>query len=179
MQIFPAEGPDFLPVIKIAELRIGLSSNTNRSTPDVPEKYIIANGGILFALSDSLMQTVWTDGEGALNQHLLKLTSEKYEKWIFYYWVDHHIKWFQSIAASKATTMVHIQRKHLTEAQVVVPHQSIIQCGSKIIGPLLEKKTRIPIENQTLAELRDILLAKLMSGEIRVGDAERELEVAI
>ena len=34
-------------------------------------------------------------------------------------------------------------------------------------------------ENQTLAELRDTLLPKLMSGEIRVKDAEREVEAAV
>ena len=34
-------------------------------------------------------------------------------------------------------------------------------------------------QNQTLAELRDTLLPKLMSGEIRVADAEREVEAAV
>ena len=35
------------------------------------------------------------------------------------------------------------------------------------------------IENQTLAELRDTLLPKLMSGEIRVKDAEHAVEAAV
>ena len=34
-------------------------------------------------------------------------------------------------------------------------------------------------ENQTLAKLRNTLLPKLMSGEIRVKDAEREVEGAL
>ncbi len=41
---------------------------------------------------------------------------------------------------------------------------------------LLEKKQENQLENQTLIELRDTLLPKLMSGEIRVTDAEREVE---
>ena len=44
---------------------------------------------------------------------------------------------------------------------------------------LLNKMTSNIAENQTLAELRDALLPKLMSGEIRVADAEREVEVAV
>ena len=44
---------------------------------------------------------------------------------------------------------------------------------------LLNKVTSNIAENQTLAELRDFLLPKLMSGEIRVADAEPELDVAI
>jgi len=179
MQKFPAEGSEFLPVIKIAELRNGISSNTNRASLNVPEKYIISDGDVLFAWSGSLMQKVWTEGKGALNQHLFKVTSEKYQKWFFYYWIDHHMKWFQSIAASKATTMGHIQRKHLTEAEVAVPDQHVMHSALRAIGPLLEKQTQNSIENQTLAELRDTLLPKLMSGEIRVADAKREVEAAV
>jgi type I restriction enzyme S subunit len=44
---------------------------------------------------------------------------------------------------------------------------------------MLTKATTNILENQTLAELRDTLLPKLMSGEIRVADAEREVEAAI
>jgi type I restriction enzyme, S subunit len=179
MQKFPAEGSEFLPVIKIAELRNGISSNTNRASPNVPEKYIISDGDILFAWSGSLMQKVWTKGKGALNQHLFKVTSDQYHRWFFYYWVDHHMKWFQSIAASKATTMGHIQRKHLTEAKVVVPDHSVMDIASKLISPLLEKQTQNSIENQTLSDLRDTLLPKLISGEIRVADAERKVEAAV
>ena len=43
----------------------------------------------------------------------------------------------------------------------------------------MTKQTQNSIENQTLAELRDTLLPKLMSGEIRVADAKREVEAAV
>jgi type I restriction enzyme, S subunit len=47
------------------------------------------------------------------------------------------------------------------------------------INNLLEMQKNNNSENQTLAELRDTLLPKLMSGEIRVKDAEREVEAAV
>lgn len=179
MQKFPAEGDQFLPVIKIAELRNGISSNTNRATPDVPKKYLVSDGDVLFAWSGSLMQKVWTEGTGALNQHLFKVTSERYQKWFFYYWIDHHMEWFQSIAASKATTMGHIQRSHLSEAKVCVPDSLLLDSASANIAPLLEKQIQNSLENKTLAKIRDTLLPKLISGKIRVKDAEREVEAAI
>ena len=46
-------------------------------------------------------------------------------------------------------------------------------------SPIVENFLSNQKENQTLAELRDTLLPKLMSGEIRVKDAEREVEAAI
>ena len=145
----------------------------------MPQKYLVSDGDVLFAWSGSLMQKVWTEGTGALNQHLFKVTSETYQKWFFYYWIDHHMKWFQSIAASKATTMGHIQRSHLTDAKVCVPDSLILDSASANIAPLFEKQIQNSLENKTLAELRDTLLSKLMSGEIRVKDAEREVEAAV
>jgi len=44
-----------------------------------------------------------------------------------------------------------------------------------VVGPLFEKIIANKKESQTLAELRDLLLPKLMSGEIRLKDAEATL----
>ena len=50
---------------------------------------------------------------------------------------------------------------------------------SSLTLPMFDKILNNVLENQTLAELRDTLLPKLMSGEIRVKDAERALEAAV
>ena len=49
----------------------------------------------------------------------------------------------------------------------------------KLALPMFSKINCNQKENQTLTELRDTLLPKLMSGEIRVKDAEQEVEAAI
>jgi type I restriction enzyme S subunit len=114
LQKFPASDPeDSLPVIKIAELRGGITAKSNRASREVPEKYVVTDGDFLFSWSGSLLAKFWTEGEGALNQHLFKVTSDKYPSWFFSQWVHHHLEEFQAIAASKATTMGHIQRGHL------------------------------------------------------------------
>ena len=174
LQKFPAEDEsDSLPVIKIAELRSGVTSKSGRASRDVPQNYVINNGDFLFSWSGSLIAKFWTEGEGALNQHLFKVTSNQYPQWFFSEWVHHHLPDFQTIAAAKATTMGHIQRGHLKEAMVNCPPHSTITTLGRLIAPLTERIILGDIENQTLAKVRDLLLPKLVSGQIRLCDAQR------
>jgi type I restriction enzyme, S subunit len=50
---------------------------------------------------------------------------------------------------------------------------------SELAAPLHEKIVNSIAENRTLAETRDYLLPKLMSGEVRVRDAEKLTEKAL
>jgi len=172
----PAEGEESLPVIKIAELRNGVTSNSNRASVNLPSKYHIENGDVLFSWSGSLLQKVWTDGPGALNQHLFKVSSARVPKWFHFFAVDQHMDEFRQIAQSKATTMGHIQRQHLDAALVCVSDSAVMKRADKIIGGLFDRMVALNIENRTLAALRDALLPKLMSGEIRVGTIENHIE---
>lgn len=177
LQKYPG-GPDDLPVIKIAELRNGVTPKSGRASRDIPPQYVVRDGDVLFSWSGSLTQVLWSGGEGALNQHLFKVASKDYPKWLHYLWVDEHLPEFQAIAASKATTMGHIQRHHLSAASTVVPDDAIMQVADATIAPLFDQILCNAQENRTLAQTRDLLLPKLMSGEIRLKDAERALEDA-
>ena len=175
LQKYPAQdGKPDLPVIKIAELRNGVSAKSNRASTDVPEKYVIGNGDFIFSWSGSLMAKFWTGGAGALNQHLFKVTSEGHPMWFVSEWVQTHLEEFQRIAASKAVTMGHIKRSHLAEAMCVCPSDEALATCGQVFDPLIAKQIANDEENQTLAALRDLLLPKLMSGEIRLKDAEAE-----
>lgn len=173
LQKYPAEdGEPSLPVIKIAELRNGITEKSNRASLEVPSKYIVQNGDFIFSWSGSLMAKFWTEGEGALNQHLFKVTSENYPRWFYSEWVHFHLAEFQRIAASKAVTMGHIKRSHLTEAMTNCPPADVIAMMHGTIDPLVEKQIQNEIENQMLAETRDYLLPRLMSGQVTVAGIE-------
>jgi type I restriction enzyme S subunit len=115
-------------------------------------------------------------GAGALNQHLFKVKGSEVPDWFAYLAVHKHLPEFRHIAAGKATTMGHIQRHHLHDAKVAVPPQRFLRMADSIIGPILEGSWKRRLDCSTLAALRDALLPKLISGEIRVADAERVLE---
>jgi type I restriction enzyme S subunit len=113
---------------------------------------------------------LWTGGRAALNQHLFKVTSDEFPRWFYYLWTQHHLDDFQATAAGKATTMGHIQRHHLSDAKVIVPSRAVIEAADKLIAPMHEQSVANDLQSRTLATLRDALLPKLLSGELRVGE---------
>ena len=68
---------------------------------------------------------------------------------------------------------------HLNQMHLNVPNFKIIKAYSDQVGVIIEKFLFNQKENKTLAELRDTLLPKLMSGEIRVKDAEHQVGEAV
>lgn len=172
LQKFPPQNEiHYLPVIKIRELRQGITEASDKASNEIPEKYIIQNGDVLFAWSGSLMIDFWTNGAGALNQHLFKVTSEKFPKWFYFYWTKYHLDEFIKIAESKATTMGHIQRKHLSEAKVTVPISTHLNQFNENFENIVDAIISNREEIQELSNLRDTLLPKLISGELEVSDA--------
>lgn len=65
----------------------------------------------------------------------------------------------------------------LADIQVVLPQQALLQAFDDIVTPLMGRALLSCQENLILEEIRDTLLPKLISGEIRIPDAERFLEV--
>jgi len=177
MQKFrPEENERSYPVLKIKELRQGAtSSDSDICSMNIEKRYVVKDGDVIFSWSGSLLVDIWCGGFCGLNQHLFKVTSDKYEKWFYYYWTNYHLERFISIAKSKATTMGHINRKDLTDSKVVVPSEDIYIKATSFLKPILDRLTESKIESRQLNELRDTLLPKLMSGEIRVPlDSEGE-----
>lgn len=172
----PENGEESLPVIKIRELRQGITDNTDRATANVPSKYIVEDGDILFSWSGSLLVDIWCQGNGVLNQHVFKITSEDFPKWFYFYWTAYHLNEFQRIAADKATTMGHIKRHHLSDAKVLVPPAPLPDSMTDFINSLMKQRINNELQKQTLATLRDTLVPKLISGELRVPDAEKLVE---
>lgn len=165
----PGEGTT-LPVIKIAQLRRGDSSDADRCSTNVPAEYIVQDGDVLFSWSGSLEVELWCGGPGALNQHLFKVTSPEFPKWFYYLWTLYHLDEFRLIAADKATTMGHIQRGHLTAAKVLVPPPDLLKVMTRIMAPLIDRIIGNRTQSRTFTTLRDTLLPKLLSGEIKVND---------
>jgi type I restriction enzyme S subunit len=175
----PKPGDPRLPVIKIAQLRSGAPDGDEWASASIKPECVLEDGDLVFSWSGSLMVVLWCGGPGALNQHLFKVTSTHYPKWFCQQWVLFHLPEFQAIAADKATTMGHIQRHHLTEAVCNIPSAPVLQAADAILGPMVEHYVHNELESRTLTALRDALLPRLLSGELRVRQAEKLVEEAI
>lgn len=178
LQKYPPVDELRLPVIKIAQLRAGNTTGADRASADLDANYIVKDGDILFSWSGSLECVLWAGGEGALNQHLFKVTSARYPRWLCYLGIHTHLTDFRRIAAGKATTMGHIQRHHLSEAKLAMPPDPLLQAMSDQLDPIVEALWKRGVESRTLATLRGALLPKLISGELRLKDAEKIAERA-
>ncbi|MDR2204508.1 MAG: restriction endonuclease subunit S [Nitrososphaerota archaeon] len=172
MQRFrPADGEIGLPVLKIKELRQGsCDSSSEFCSPSIRSEYIIHDGDVVFSWSGSLLVDFWCGGACGLNQHLFKVTSTKYDKWFYYMWTCHHLDQFIAMATDKATTMGHIKREALKNAEVLIPSNKDYTAIGELMVPLFEQIINNRVENRKLNLLRDTLLPRLMSGEISVAN---------
>jgi type I restriction enzyme S subunit len=60
----------------------------------------------------------------------------------------------------------------LKKPLIAIPPHELVERFDEIIAPMFDQKEALIAESETLIELRDTLLPKLMSGEITVGQAE-------
>ena len=170
MQKFPPlSEEDAIPVLKIKELgQSRLDNNSDKCSKQIKSEYIIKDGDVIFSWSGTLLVDIWCGGICGLNQHLFKVTSNEYPKWFFFFWTKYHLTEFIRIAKDKAVTMGHIKRGDLEKALVVIPDKYTFDKISELIEEILIQIINVRLESSRLSTLRDTLLPKLMSGEIKV-----------
>jgi len=166
------------PILRIKELNDGLSDNTPHSDITVEDDNIARRHDILFSWSGSLDIYRWDGPESLINQHIFKvLPLDGFPPWFVSEWIREHMPEFQAIARDKATTMGHIKREHLKRATVSIPPEEDLRELDAALAPLDEQVASLAAETRTLEQIRDALLPKLISGEIRVPDTADPEEV--
>jgi type I restriction enzyme S subunit len=172
-----------LPIIKIGELKDGITGQTKFTEEILESKYRITTGEILFSWSgspDTSIDTfVWTGLDGWLNQHIFKIQFKRpVEKFFVYYMLRHFMPEFIEIARNKQTTgLGHVTAQDLKRLKTAFPPDAVLVAFNRIAEPLFQKSYSNNCESLTLAALRDALLPKLLSGELRVPAAMNDLRV--
>ena len=168
-----------LPIVKIPELREGVTSKTPRNSgAEIKPKYHINDGDLLFSWSGSFVVTIWTDGPALLNQHLFRVIdyvpSRKYYLLIA---LQESIGDFLTLATG--ATMKHIRRSALSEVKLAVPPGPVRDRFHAILEPIFEQVVCLRQMNENLRQTRDLLLPRLVSGELPIEVAETELAVSV
>jgi type I restriction enzyme S subunit len=170
---------DGLPVVKIAELKNGISAQTKFTDRDMDDKYSIDSGEVLFSWSgspDTSIDTfVWSGGAGWLNQHIFKVSFHRASERGFVYFMLKHLKpTFVEIARDKQTTgLGHVTARDMKRLFVVKPIESLPEHFATYVDPVLQRAFASSMQSKRLTKLRDTLLPKLLSGELRIPDAEK------
>mgnify|MGYP002568484214 CR=1 FL=1 len=163
-----------IPVLKIKELGQGYTdASSDICSENIADEYKVHNGDVIFSWSGTLMIKIWCGGLCGLNQHLFKVTSGIYPKWFYYFWTKHHLNKFVRIAQDKAVTMGHIKRGDLETSKILIPQMDILTKLNAIISPLFNQIIKKKCENKNLAMIRDTLLPRLMSRELKINNLNR------
>jgi type I restriction enzyme S subunit len=80
----------------------------------------------------------------------------------------------QQIAVGAAQQ--NISQKVVRTHRIIIPPKQAALCFHKLVEDSYRRRVSLANESRTLAALRDALLPKLISGELRLGDAERFLK---
>lgn len=80
-----------------------------------------------------------------------------------------------AVARSHGSAQANVSAKDLGFFGLVKPCSEAVVAFDEVASPLFARMQIADTENQTLAEMRDLLLPKLMSGEIRLKDVEKQL----
>ncbi|WP_232291680.1 restriction endonuclease subunit S [Frankia sp. QA3] len=111
----------------------------------------------------------------AVNQGFIVVVPPKPElRW----WLFHEMKSRvdEMIGIANGSTFLELSRKNFKALPVRLPERHVYENFNARVDSLHQRASVASAESTKLAELRDALLPKLMSGEIRVRDAEKIVE---
>lgn len=171
-----------LPIIKIAELKAGVTSQTAYSDVTMPEKYRINTADILFSWSgnpDTSIDTfVWTQSEAWLNQHIFRVVPhEAHERSFVLRTLKHLRPVFAELARNKQTTgLGHVTVADLKRLLVIKPDKVLLKHFDSVASAIHDSMFNNDQAAYSLATLRDTLLPRLMSGQLRLSDLKNQIE---
>ncbi|MBR4385409.1 MAG: restriction endonuclease subunit S [Treponema sp.] len=163
-------GTEGLPIIKIAELKNGITEATQYFNGEKDPKYNVENGDILFSWSGnpdtSIDIFIWSLGNGILNQHTFNVKSHTNNKWFTYCLLKYFKPEFCHRASCKQTTgLGHVTASDLKQIAFSSGDKAVSDFEN-LIAPIMKHIFNNKLENQKLVNIRDTLLPKLMNGEV-------------
>lgn len=103
----------------------------------------------------------------AINQGYAGIVCDKgYSREFIYLWLKANMDYIQSHA--NGSTFQEISKSTFRNLKITIPSKIVLSVFQKSISPLFDKNRANCIQIKALNNLRDTLLPKLMSGEVRV-----------
>ena len=137
---------------------------------NINKECYLHNGDILLSLTGNVGRICFVyGGKYLLNQRVAKLKLKNAKNRAFTYFLFRQPT-IQNLLVSmaKGSAQPNLSPVETGEIELTIPSREILDKFSEIVNPIYEQLINNKAENQALAALRDLLLPKLMSGEIRV-----------
>ena len=167
------------PVIKIKNISSSGTVNTldcqciDDDIASTASRFKLSNGDLLMAMTGATVGksgVYVSDGrDGYLNQRVARFESKVDSSkpcWFTYNLVTKDSIFEQIVGAAQGSAQPNISSKGIEQVKAVIPTHDLIGKYQELVAPLYAKWISNFQESSQLAELRDTLLPKLLSGEI-------------
>ena len=142
------------------------------TTEDPPHGYLVHPGDLIVGMDGEFRAHLWRGPEAWLNQRLCCFKpTPGFPRALVHYSIEGLLNFFEH--SKTGTTVIHLGKSDVDTFRVLVPPRPIAARLGTIVDPLDAKIVGTARASRTLGLLRDTLLPKLVSGEVRIKDAER------
>lgn len=86
---------------------------------------------------------------------------------------------FASLVTGTSSSHQRVKPTDFVLMKIISPKAEVVKAFAKLAKPVFSEVAELRRQSQTLATVRDALLPKLLSGEIKVREAEREMEQVV
>lgn len=133
---------------------------------------VLPEGTVLLSSRAPIGYLAITEIPTAINQGFIAMTCDQQLPNLFVlFWCQENMDTI--IGNANGSTFQEISKKNFRPIPVIVPPKEILDAFMRSVVPLYAQIVSNLRENAILAHLRDTLLPKLLSGELRIRDAER------
>ena len=162
------EKKEGLPLIRIRDLKT--NSPQVYTSETLPTTEYIEAGDIVAGMDAEFVPCVWLGERGVLNQRCCKFKAKdpSISNYYILFLLKPELEYVQSYKTG--TTVSHLGKSDIDRFRFITPPIDVIIPFSRRVDALLKEKVAIAQESRCLAELRDTLLPRLMSGELHVND---------
>ncbi|WP_346208054.1 restriction endonuclease subunit S [Caldifermentibacillus hisashii] len=154
-----------IPLLNGAADFSGKLITPNKYTTD--PKRICKENDLVFCIRATIGNITYADKQYCLGRGVASITPlhETYSEYIYY-----NLKRKMDELISKATgsVILGLSKPDINEMKMVVPNEGVLLNFHKIVSKFHKTTRNNDIQNLRLSNIRDTLLPKLMSGEIRV-----------
>ena len=153
------------PVIRIRDIPEGLSATFTEEAAE--PKYHVKNGHILVGMDGDFHMCIWSSGHAFQNQRVARFESNgEIGNLYLFLSLDKPIQEFNK--AIVGTTVAHLGDMHIKKIQIVWPPAKLREKARVILEPMSEQIIGLKCQCQNLRRTRDLLLPRLLSGQIHV-----------
>ncbi|MEV0971372.1 restriction endonuclease subunit S [Microtetraspora glauca] len=162
------------PLIRIRDLKTFMPQTWTTQRLEGKET-VIAPGEVVAGMDAEFRPTYWLGEEGVMNQRVLRARSRVGGGDALAH--EALLRPLALVESYKTgTTVAHLNKSDLATLSVIIPQGNEIAAFEAVSQPLHRRIVVCAQESRRLAELRDTLLPKLMSGEVKVRDAVKVVE---